>query len=89
MEENNENYKKKQESEVEKNFKVFQKILDEIEPTNYGKFALMKNGEIKEFFNTWDDANKAGEVAYEDKIFSIQEVTREIVDLGYYSYAVV
>ena len=82
-------YKEKQEEEVENNFIFFQDKLKNILPENRGKFALIKNQEIVDFFETREDASKAGRIAYQDKIFSIQEVTEEVIDLGYYSHAVV
>ena len=86
-----ENYRQKQQKEVDKNFDAFQKKVkeDKLDNSSKGKFALMKNGKIIDYFNTWEDANKAGEIAYEDKLFSIQEVSDEIINLGYYSYAVI
>ena len=84
-------YREKQQAEVDKNFSIFQEKIKEgsIEHSLFGKFALMKGGEIIDCFNTWEDANKAGLIAYPDKLFSIQEVSDKIVNLGYYSYAFV
>lgn len=84
-------YKEEQQQEVDHNFEIFQKKLEnnEIASDLFGKFALMKNGKIIDYFNTSEDANKAGNIAYDDKLFSIQEVSAKIVNLGYYSYAVV
>ena len=83
----NSDYKERQQAEVDSNFEAFQKQLDTIHSSKYGKFALMKTGEIKSYFDTWKDARTAGELAYEDRLFSIQKVTNDIVDLGYYSHA--
>ncbi len=84
-------YRKKQQAEVDKNFSIFREKIKKgsIENSLFGKFALMKNGAIIDYFNTWEDAHKAGSIAYKDKLFSIQEVSDEIVNLGYYSYAFV
>ena len=85
-------YKKKQQKEVDRNFEIFQEKMknNEIEQEFYGKFALMKDGKIVDYFNTWSDAKKAGQLAYkEDSIFSIQEVTNDSINLGFYSYAVI
>ncbi len=89
MQNNEKSYKEKQEEEVENNFIFFQDELKNLLPENYGKFALIKNQKIADFFETREDASKAGRIAYQDKIFSIQEVTEEVIDLGYYSHAIV
>ena len=89
---NEKDYQKQQQNEVDKNYEAFsQKIKEEggIDSSLIGKFALMKGEKIIDYFNTWEDAYKAGEIAYKDKLFSIQEITRDSINLGYYSYAII
>ncbi len=76
---------------IDKNYDLFKKKLDkgELDPHN-GKFALIINEEIRDYFDSWDDAEKFGKsiAKYEkDVIFSIQKVTKQIADLGFYSHA--
>jgi hypothetical protein len=74
--------------EIEKNYRAFVAMLPSLLPTNRGKFALMHAGEILEFYDTARDAYLAGQQAYLDGLFSVQEVTSSPVDLGYFSHAV-
>ena len=79
--------KDKQDRQVEENFKVFQKKLPELLKTHKGKFTLMRDGKIINFYDTVEKANEEGLSKYSDEIFSIQEVTNRVVDLGFHSHA--
>ena len=85
--------RKKIQKEVDDNYEVFKKILvknkDNMLESQLGKYALMKEREIKGYYSSWEDANQAGNLAYEDGIFSIQKVHKDRIDLGYFSHAVV
>lgn len=76
-------------SEVRKNYEAFVKQLPELLSTHRGKFALMHDGKIIEFFDTAGDAYKVG-IKNHGGVgkFSIQEVIDSPVDLGFFSYAV-
>ena len=53
-----------------------------------GKFALMRDGQIIEFFDTARDAYVAGQKLYkQDQLFSVQEVIETPADLGFFSHA--
>ncbi|MGI9257049.1 MAG: hypothetical protein ACR2PY_08960 [Salinispira sp.] len=84
-------YRIKKQKEVDDNFSAINILMNEkkIPPEKYGTYALMKNKEIKGYYSTWGDAYQAGTLKYDDKLFSIQQVTTNIVDLGYYSHAFV
>ncbi len=73
--------------QIETNYKVFQQKLPSILESHRGKFALMRNSEIIEYFDTARDAFVAGQKMYEDKLFSIQEVVEKSIDLGFFSHA--
>jgi len=74
--------------QVETNFKSFQEKLPGIADSHRGKFALMRDGEIIEYFDTVRDAFVAGQRIFkEDQVFSIQEVIDTPVDLGFFSHA--
>ena len=74
--------------QVELNYKAFQEKLPTLSPSLQGKFALMRDGQIIEFFDTARDAYIAGQrIFQQDQLFSIQEVTNKPVDLGFFSYA--
>jgi hypothetical protein len=74
------------EREVDTNFEAFQKLLPELLESQPGKFAVMHQGKVAEFFDTVADAVRYGRATFGDT-FSIQEVTRRSVNLGYHSYA--
>jgi hypothetical protein len=73
--------------EVNRNFEFFRRELSKLLPQHRGKFALIHDGSVVGFFDTAVDANTAGNKLYEDRLFSIQKVTEEIGDLGFFSHA--
>lgn len=90
MENINENNEKirKQKEQVELNFKAFSKKLPELITLQMNKYALMRDGEIVEVYNSWEDAYKTGLRFFEDELFSVQKITNNAVDLGFFSHAV-
>ena len=70
---------------IDENYAAFEKELPELMLRHPGRFALMRNAGIVDFFDTARDAVIAGEHLYEDDEFSIQEVTMTPVNLGRYS----
>jgi len=78
-------YKERQEKQLVDNFSAFQTMLPSIITEHEGKFALMRDGTIIGYFSSRDDAREAGRILYKDKIFSIQQVTDQKLDLGYHS----
>lgn len=41
---------------------------------NRGEYALMRSGEIIDYFSTDEDARKAGRLGYPDHLFSVHEI---------------
>lgn len=76
----------RQKLEVDRNYDVFMRILSSLLPEHRDEFALMRDGEIVGFFKKPGDANRAGVETFPDGIFSIQEVTDEPIDLGFWSH---
>ncbi len=74
--------------EVDKNFAFFQAELAKIMPEHKGKYALIRNEKIENYFDTLVDAHTAGSQLFKDGLFSIQQVTDSRIDLGYFSHAV-
>lgn len=75
-------------SQVERNYQAFEQMLPELLPTQLGKLAVLHNGELVDFFDTYADAVRYGEEKFgEIGNFSVQEVTNRVASLGYYSYA--
>jgi len=75
--------------QVRRNYDAFTAKLPSLLKTHAGKVALMRDGEIVEFFDTARDAYFAGiRLFTQEGLFSIQEVVEAPVDLGFYSHAV-
>ena len=75
-------------TEVDSNFEAFQKLLPELLKTHAGKFAVIRDGVIVSYCDTLKDALHYGDSVFkEDKRFSVQEVTSQNLNLGFYSYA--
>jgi len=70
---------------VERNYEAFRAKLPKLLPTHDGKFALMKDGEIVDFFDTAMDAYTVGRKEFGIGGFSIQEIVDRVLDLGYFS----
>jgi hypothetical protein len=73
--------------EIDRNFEEFQRQLPVLLEKYRGKYALMRNQEIKGYYDTAVDANLTGEQMFPDKLFSVQQVIDTAVDLGFFSHA--
>jgi hypothetical protein len=73
---------------VNDNFVAFQQMLPTLMPAHAGKFALLRDGKVVEFFDSVGDAIKFAQANYSDDLYSVQQVTSEVEDLGYFSHAV-
>ncbi len=72
--------------EIDRNFDAFQRIVQSLMPARKGQWALMRHGEIVSYHGSAAAAEGTGVTRYEDDLFSIQEVTDEVIDLGYFSH---
>lgn len=72
---------------VDQNYEAFKKLLPDLMRTESGRYALMRNGETIEFFDSPRDAMIYAQKSYPDGLFSIQQVSDKVVDLGYFSHA--
>lgn len=74
--------------QIDRNYRAFQQQFPSLLATQRGKFALMRDGEIIEFFDTARDAYITGQRLFaSDQLFSVQEVVETPVDLGFFSHA--
>ena len=73
--------------QLDRNYAAFTEQLPNLLTTQRGKFALMRDSVITEFFDTARDAYVAGQKLYPDGLFSVQEVVDSPADLGYFSHA--
>ena len=67
-----------QKAESEANYKAFQKRLPKLLKSRHkGRYALMHNLKIKEFFTDYDEAVVQGHKRYRGNPFSVQHITDE------------
>lgn len=75
-----------QKQEVDRNYDVFVRMLHDILDDHRDEYALMRDGKIIAFYQKPGEANRAGVEKFADGIYSIQEVTDEPIDLGFWSH---
>ena len=74
--------------QVDENYDAFLKLLPDILQAHAGKFALMREREVVDYFDSFGDAVRFGNEKYPDGNFSIQEVNsgsakpKPIVEIG-------
>lgn len=73
--------------EIDANLAAFMKICPELGAFHTGEHALLRHGEVHGFYATALEAQLAGVRAFDDGLFSIQVVTEQPTDLGFYSHA--
>ena len=76
----------RQRREVDRNYSVFTRMLGTLLRDHRDQLALMRDGEVVGFYNTPREALEAATEKFSDGIFSIQEVTDEPIDLGFWSH---
>jgi hypothetical protein len=76
------------EAEVDRNFEVFEQRLPTLLQTHANEFALMRTGEILDFFEDSNAALAAGRARFGSLPFSVQHVSDQQVDLGFFSHAI-
>lgn len=72
--------------EVDANYDAFQRMLGQIIASHRNQFALMRDRAVVEYFDKPGEAYRAGVSRFSDERFSIQEVTDEPIDLGFFSH---
>jgi hypothetical protein len=75
-------------AEIDRNLEKFLELLPGLTRDHLGKWALLRNEEVIDFYDSAIDAQIAGNNKFDDEMFSIQPVKEEVEELGYYSYAV-
>jgi hypothetical protein len=70
--------------EVDRNYDFFQRHMSEYLPLEFGRYALLRHGQVLGFFDSADAAEEQGE-QFEDGIYSIQLVDPAPIDLGAFS----
>jgi len=72
---------------IEKNLRFFREHLDVLIKTDPGRYVLLRNEEIAGVYDTIRDAKLTGEKFFDDGDYSIQQITKKPVNLGFFSYA--
>jgi len=73
---------------VNDNFIAFQQMLPDLMQTQAGKYALLKDQKVVETFDSIGDAIKFAQTKYPDGLYSVQQITRDVEDLGFFSHAI-
>jgi hypothetical protein len=73
-------------AQVDTNYDAFEALLPKILAAHAGQFALMSGGEIIDYFENSLTATLAGARRFGVGGFSVQEVTDQPENLGFYSY---
>jgi len=76
----------RQRREVDRNYDAFTRILGSILHEHRDELALMHDGSIVGYYDTPREALRAASELFPDGVFSIQEVTDEPIDLGFWSH---
>ncbi len=76
----------RQKQEVDRNYDAFMRMLSDLIADHRDQLALMRDGNVVGYFNTPREALRAASESFPDGIFSIQEVTDEPIDLGFWSH---
>ena len=80
---------RRQKQEVDRNYDAFMRQLASLLPDHRNQYALMRDGQIVAFFDKPGDAYHAGVQRFPDEVFSLQEVTDEPIDLGFFSHVAI
>lgn len=75
------------ESEVDLNFDAFRGMLPDLLQEAPGKFALLHQEKLIELFDSSIAAFIEGARKFGEQQYSVQEVTQQSDNLGFYSYA--
>lgn len=72
---------------VDRNYEAFRKVLPRLLKEHPGEYALLREGQAVGYFETPGEALADGDRRYPDRLFSVQQVTDRIIDLGIFSHA--
>ncbi len=73
--------------EIDANYDHYRRHLSEFFKAEEGHVALLKSAQIVGFFDSVGAATRHARAAYPDRLYSIQPVIQEPVDLGFFSHA--
>ncbi|MBM3557259.1 MAG: hypothetical protein FJX47_17095 [Alphaproteobacteria bacterium] len=73
--------------EIDDNLEFFKTKLSDLMKTDRDRYALLHRQKIGGIFDTIRDAQTAGNALYGEGKFSIQKITDQAADLGFFSHA--
>ena len=73
-------------TQADRNYEAFIAALPTLLPTYAGRYALMHDAEIVNYFGSSLEATIAGIRQFGEGEYSVQEVSSEPEHLGFYSY---
>lgn len=76
-------FNKKIQEEVDKNYDFFKQEFAKIVVGHLGQFALLRNASIVDYFDSFNDAEKYANLAFKDRLYSIQKVEDVQIKLGF------
>ena len=76
------------EVEIERNYAAFRDLLPGLLAGNRGAYALLRDQRLEGLYASPAAAERAGFEKFRETPYSIQLVTDEPVDLGFFSHAV-
>lgn len=75
------------EVEIDRNYAAFKDIMATLPGEASGRYALLHDQKLAGLYASAGDAERAGYARYKDSPYSIQLVSNEPIDLGFFSYA--
>ena len=72
--------------EISANYDFFARNLGTFLTEHSGQYVLLRKRHVVAFFDEPGSAYRHGRESFSDGLFSIQEVTEEPVDLGFFSH---
>ncbi len=72
---------------IHRNYEAFEKELPRLLETHQGEYALLRNEQIVQFYDSAVAAQSAGNEKFSDGLFSVQKIQETAVDLGFFSHA--
>ncbi|HMO74453.1 MAG TPA: hypothetical protein PKD99_14690 [Sphingopyxis sp.] len=74
--------------EIDRNYDWFQRNLKQLLASHSGEFAVLRDQSVQGYFESPGEAFRTALAKFPDRIFSIQQVVDEPLDLGFLSLAV-
>lgn len=75
-----------QRQQIDQNYDAFQRMRGALLAEHRHEHVLIRHRELIDFYATAGDAYRDGLRRFDDGLFSIQEVTDEPIDLGFWSH---